>query len=186
MPVLETAAATQQTGLSSYRPPIAGLTHAAVAGHYGAAHAAFRILEAGGNAIDAGVAGGIALGVLQSDIVNIAGVAPTMIYMTDPEEVYSIAGLGTWPRAASLDVLRGEHGGRIPLGILRTVMPAAPAAWIAALARFGTMSFGDVAAAAIRFARDGFAMHPLMAEVVADNEASYRLWPSSAAIYLPR
>jgi len=35
----------------------------AVAGHYGAAHAAFRVLEAGGNAIDAGVAGGIALGV---------------------------------------------------------------------------------------------------------------------------
>jgi gamma-glutamyltranspeptidase len=38
-----------------------GTRHMAVAGHYGAAHAAFAILEAGGNAIDAGVAAGIAL-----------------------------------------------------------------------------------------------------------------------------
>ncbi len=185
MPVLEAATAKLQTGLSSYRPPVAGHNHAAVAGHYGAAHAAFRVLEAGGNAIDAGVAGGIALGVLQSDIVNVAGVAPTLIYMADRDEVFSVAGLGTWPKAASIDLFRREHAGRIPLGVLRTVMPAAPAAWIAALSQFGTMSFGDVAAAAIRFARDGFAIHPLMAEVVSDNEANYRLWPSSAAVYLP-
>ncbi len=172
-------------GLRSYRPPIAGLSHAVAAGHYGAAHAAFRVLDAGGNAVDAGVAGGIALGVLQSDIVNVAGVAPTLVYIAAEDRVFSIAGLGTWPKAASAEYFRREHGGHIPEGLLRTVVPAAPAAWIAALERFGTMSFGDVAAAAIRFARDGFAMHPLMAEVIADHEADYRRWPSSAAIYLP-
>ncbi|TMH03084.1 MAG: gamma-glutamyltransferase family protein, partial [Betaproteobacteria bacterium] len=53
-----------------------GTRHMAVAGHYSAAHAAFVVLEAGGNAVDAGVAAGIALGVLQSDLVNVAGVAP--------------------------------------------------------------------------------------------------------------
>ncbi len=61
------------------RPAIRGTRHMASAGHYGAAHAAFAILEAGGNAVDAAVAGGIALGVLQPDIVNVAGVAPIMI-----------------------------------------------------------------------------------------------------------
>ncbi|MBV9637786.1 MAG: gamma-glutamyltransferase [Methylobacteriaceae bacterium] len=184
MPALEPAY-QPQPGLRSLRPPIAGLNHAAVAGHYGAAHAAFRILEAGGNAIDAGVAGGIALGVLQSDIVNVAGVAPTLIYIAERDEVFSVAGLGTWPRAASAEVFRRDYGGAIPQGVLRTVMPAAPAAWIAALRRFGTMSFADVAAAAIRFAREGFPMHPLMAEVIADHHADYKLWPSNAAIYLP-
>ena len=39
-----------------------------------------------------------------------------------------------------------EHGGKIPLGILRTVVPAAPDAWITALRDCGTMTFGDVAA----------------------------------------
>ncbi|HEY3459672.1 MAG TPA: gamma-glutamyltransferase family protein, partial [Casimicrobiaceae bacterium] len=71
----------QAQGIESLRPMVMGTRHMAVAGHYGAAHAAFAILEAGGNAIDAGVAGGIALGVLQSDLVNVAGVAPIMIYV---------------------------------------------------------------------------------------------------------
>ncbi|MFZ9635914.1 MAG: gamma-glutamyltransferase family protein, partial [Alphaproteobacteria bacterium] len=60
---------------TAHRPTIAGTRHMVSAGHYLASHAAFAILEAGGNAIDAGVAAGIALGVLQSDIVNVAGVA---------------------------------------------------------------------------------------------------------------
>lgn len=172
-------------GLSAYRPLIAAQSHMVVAGHYGASHAAFRILEAGGNAVDAGVAAGLALGVLQSDLVNVAGVAPTLIYLAERDEVVSIAGLGTWPKAASAEFFRKNHGGQIPKGLLRTVVPSAPAAWITALERFGTMTFSDVAEAAIRFARDGFAMHPLMAQTIASHEADYRLWPSTTEIYLP-
>ena len=186
MPVLESAGyAAQPDGIAAYRPLVSGLGHMAVAGHFGAAHAAFRVLEAGGNAVDAGVAGGLALGVLQSDIVNVAGVAPALVFIAGRGEVFSIAGLGNWPKAASAEFFRQNHGGHIPEGILRTVVPAAPAAWIAALERFGTMSFGEVAEAAIRFARDGFAMFPLMAEIIRDHEADYRRWPSNAAIYLP-
>lgn len=184
MPVLEQPSAPQ-SGLSSFRPPIAGHGHAVAAGHYGAAHAAFRVLEAGGNAVDAGVAAGIALGVLQSDIVNVAGVAPTLIYIARSDEVFSVAGLGTWPKAASAEFFRKNHGGAIPYGVLRTVVPAAPAAWIAALHRFGTMGFAEVAEGAIRWARDGFAMHPLMAETIAENRGDYARRPESAAIYLP-
>ncbi|MBT5111098.1 MAG: gamma-glutamyltransferase, partial [Rhodospirillaceae bacterium] len=55
---------------SPTRARIIGTRHMAAAGHYLAAQAAFQILEAGGNAIDAGVCGGIALGVLQSEYVG--------------------------------------------------------------------------------------------------------------------
>src|SRR3954465_3485247 len=166
-------------GMATYRPTITGSRHMISAGHYSAAHAAFRILEAGGNAIDAGVAAGIALGVLQTDRVNFAGVAPIMIYLAQAGKVINIDGLGTWPKAASIDYFRNEHGGAMPPGILRTVMPAAPAAWIKALELYGTMSLGEVADAAIRLTRDGFAMHWFMAEYIEDNEESYRRWPSS-------
>jgi gamma-glutamyltranspeptidase/glutathione hydrolase len=172
-------------GIESFRPVLLGTRHMAVAGHYGAAHAAFTILEAGGNAVDAGVAAGIALGVLQSDLVNVAGVAPIMIYLADKREALTISGLGTWPRAVDPDVFRKQHGGHIPDGILRTVVPAAPDAWIMALEHYGTMSFGDCAAAAIRFAGDGFPMYGLMADMVAMHESDYGRWPSSAAVYLP-
>ena len=173
-------------GIESLRPLLMGTRHMAVAGHYGAAHAAFAVLEAGGNAVDAGVAGGIALGVLQSDLVNVAGVAPIMIYRASTREVLTISGLGTWPRAVTSDFFAKRYGGVIPHGVLRTVVPAAPDAWITALERFGTMTFGECAAAAIRFAGEGFPMYALMSEIIGAHVEEYRRWPSSAAIYLPQ
>jgi gamma-glutamyltranspeptidase / glutathione hydrolase len=162
-----------------------GSRHMVAAGHYAAAHAGFLVLEAGGNAVDAGIAAGMALGVLHSDIVNVAGVAPIMIRMADTREVVTIDGLGVWPAAASAGFFRREHGGRIPEGLLRTVTPAAPAAWIAALERYGTMSFGDVVQFSIRFASEGFPVHPTMAEFVASHVGDYARFPQNGALYLP-
>lgn len=180
-----TADLTQGSAPLSLRPVLAGLNHVISAGHYLATQAGMDVLQAGGNAVDAGVAAGIALGVVQSDIVNFGGVAPILVYEAKTQKVSSISGLGYWPKAASLDLFLNQHGGTIPSGLLRTVMPAAPDAWITALERFGTMSFGEVAAGAMRLAREGFVMYPLMSEVLTDHEADYARWPSSAAVYLP-
>jgi len=99
----------------AHRPTIAVTTHAIAAGHYLAATAGFEILQAGGNAIDAGVAAGIALGILQIDLVDFAGVAPIMIYHAEKREIVTIAGLGTWPRAlATVSGLRGAGSLRRP------------------------------------------------------------------------
>ena len=171
--------------IDALRPVIRGHKHGIVAGHYLAAQAGFAILEAGGNAIDAGCAAGIALGVVHSDLVNVAGVAPIILYSAKTRQVETISGLGTWPRAMTPDLFQREHGGHIPVGLLRTVVPSAPDAWITALERHGTMTFGEVAAAAIRLARDGFVMYPLMASVIAKKAENYARWPSNAAIYLP-
>jgi gamma-glutamyltranspeptidase/glutathione hydrolase len=168
-----------------HRPTIAATRHAIAAGHYLAATAGFDILQAGGNAIDAGCAAGIALGVLQSDLVDVAGVAPIMVYLAEKREIMTVAGLGTWPKALDPELFMRAHGGKIPRGVLRTVVPAAPDAWITALRRWGTMSFGEVAAAAIRLARDGFPMYPLMAASLERHAEQHRAWPSSAAIFLP-
>ncbi len=161
-----------------------GHHHMVSAGHALAARAADDILEAGGNAADAGVAGGLVLGVVQGDLVNIAGVAPIMVREPDGKAT-TIDGLGGWPAALDPDLFMREHGGRIPMGILRTVIPAAPAAWIEALACFGTMTFAEVAAPAIALARDGFAMHWLKHKVIAAHVADYERWPQNAAIFLP-
>jgi gamma-glutamyltranspeptidase / glutathione hydrolase len=154
------------------------------AGHYLATEAGWSVLQAGGNAIDAGVAAGIALGIVHSDQVQFSGVAPMVIALAERDEVVTIAGLGAWPNAARLETLVAEHGS-VPVGVLRTVVPAAPDAWILALERYGTMSFGDVASAAIRYARDGFTMHPVMAHYIDRYAESYRRWPQNAAIWLP-
>ena len=170
---------------TSMRPALAGTNHVISAGHYLATQVGMDILQAGGNAVDAGVAAGIALAVVQSDIVNFGGVAPILVYQAGTGKVWSISGLGHWPKAARLETFLEKHGGTIPSGVLRTVIPAAPDAWITALERFGSMRFGDVAAGAIRLARQGFVMYPLMASVVAEHEKDYAQWASNAAIYLP-
>jgi gamma-glutamyltranspeptidase / glutathione hydrolase len=167
------------------QPMITGARHMVSAGHYLAAEAGDAVLKAGGNVVDAGVAAGIALGVVHSDQVQFSGVAPMVIHLADRDETITIAGLGGWPRAARLETFVGQHGGAIPAGLLRTVVPAAPDAWILALERYGTLSFGDVAAAAIRYAREGFTMHPVMAHYIEMNADGYRRWPATAAIWLP-
>jgi gamma-glutamyltranspeptidase/glutathione hydrolase len=172
--------------MKAHRPTIMGTRHMIVACQYLAAEAGLQILQAGGNAIDAGVAAGIALGVVQPEYVNFAGVAPIIVYCAAEDRIVTIPGLGPWPKAISPDYFQKHHAGKIPSGVLRTVVPAAPDAWITALARFGTMSFGDVAASAIAFARDGFPVYPLMAEIIAAHEAEYRRYPSSIPIYLPQ
>jgi gamma-glutamyltranspeptidase/glutathione hydrolase len=97
----------------------------------------------------------------------------------------TIAGLGHWPAGIPADLFMREHDGSIPLGILQTVVPAAPDAWVTALRDYGTMSFGEVAREATRFARDGFAAHEHLCDEIAANAEHYRHWPSNAAIFLP-
>ena len=179
--------AKPETPVSSVagRPTVQGTRHVISAGHYLASIAGFQILEAGGNAIDAGVAAGIALGVVQSEYVNVAGVAPIIIYLAQTREVVTISGLGTWPATASVELFAEKYAGSIPPGVLRTVVPGAPDAWITALRRYGTLSFGEVASSAIRLARDGFIMYPLMNEIITTFESEYRSWPDNASIYLP-
>jgi gamma-glutamyltranspeptidase/glutathione hydrolase len=172
--------------MAASRMTIMGTRHVISAGHYLAAHAGFSILEAGGNAVDAGVAAGIAIGVLQTEKVNFGGVAPQIIYTANNRRVHCIDGLGVWPRAVTPDYFMKKHGGKIPPGVERCVVPAAPDAWITALEHFGTMSFGEVAAAAIRFAREGFPMYPLMSQFIKDNPEAYGRWPSTKKVFMPR
>jgi gamma-glutamyltranspeptidase/glutathione hydrolase len=149
-----------------HRPATMGCTHVIASGHYLASQVGFMILEAGGNAIDAGVAAGICLNVLEGQQCSFAGVAPIMI-RSAAGEIVTIDGLGTWPAAASCEFFRARGHTVVPEGILQTVVPGAPDAWMTALARFGTMRFRDVVAPAIRFAREGYPLHP---EIVANIE----------------
>src|SRR4051812_37786776 len=134
----------------SYCPTVRGRKMMIASGNVHATWAGAKILERGGNAIDAGVAAGICLAVTQPDLVSFAGVAPIMIYTERDREVVTIDGLGVWPQRASLQYFQEHTGGIIPPGVLRAVVPAAPDAWISALARYGTMNFADVTADALR------------------------------------
>ena len=170
----------------SFRPTVVGNHYAAATGHYLATAAAMRILDGGGNAIDAGVTASMALTILQPDMVSFAGVAPTLIYLKKEDRVVSLAGLGYWPKATDISRLVAEGNGQnVPEGLLRTVMPAAPATNIEALRRYGTISFEQAATAAMEIARDGFAMYPLLANNIEYTTEQFARWPDNARVFLP-
>jgi gamma-glutamyltranspeptidase/glutathione hydrolase len=168
----------------SERPPILG-THGMVSsGHYVASLAGAWILKQGGNAIDAGVAAGLCLNVLQPDMTSLGGVAPTMIYRANTQQVMTIDGLGGWPKAASLEHFRAHYGGDMPPGILRSVLPAAAGAWIAALQQHGTMTFGQVAETAVEVASEGFPIYRFLHRNLIHDLAGYRRYRTTSEMFL--
>ena len=168
------------------RPVIMGTRYMVSAGHYLAAAASVQILEKGGNAIDAGVAAGLCINVLQADLTNIGGVAPICLYRADTAQVETISGLGWWPATVDPDVFRTRFRGRIPRGVHRCVMPAAIDSWLTALARHGTMRFAEVAEAAIDLAENGFPVHTVMRETLsaAGSLKAIQGWASTREIFL--
>ena len=137
---------------ATVRPLVMGRRGMVAAGHYAAARAGDHILAVGGNAIDAGVAAGIALNVLLFDRTSFGGVAPIILYHAATDEVVTLDGLGVWPGLTSLAQLRAAGDGQMPVGILRSVTPAAPDAWLTALARYGTRTLGEVLEPSIELA----------------------------------
>jgi gamma-glutamyltranspeptidase/glutathione hydrolase len=168
------------------RPPIMGRWAMVSSGHSLASLAGLRILEKGGNAVDAGVATGLCLNVLQSDFVNFGGVAPIIIYLAESGETVTISGLGTWPEQASCEYFLQNYDRDIPDGVLQSLVPSAPDAWITALREYGTMTFSEVAETAIDLADSGFPMHRFMSNTIKEHQQEFGRWPSLATIYLPQ
>src|SRR5262249_41314533 len=106
------------TTLTSLRPLIQGTNGVVVASHPAAAMAGLDILRRGGNAIDAGVAVGLALNVVHAHECNFLGVAPTIIYLVDRHEGVTIDGVGVWTKAVTLDNFYMHHSGKHPAGVL--------------------------------------------------------------------
>ena len=172
-------------GIDTYRPPIMGVSHMVSCGHPLAAAAGFRILEEGGNAIDAGVASGIAINVTLPTAANFGGVAPIILYHAATDEVVTISGLGRFPKAATIEHFERSHGGDLPEGILRSVVSSAPDAWMTALERYGTMTFEQVVAPAMELADKGYPVSPRFARALEGGRGVWGRWPTTAAVLAP-
>ncbi len=169
------------------RPVVMGTRGVVTSGHYLATAGGFRIMEQGGNAIDAAAAMCFCLNVLEPASNGIGGEAPTLIYSAKEGKTFAVSGMGWSPRGFTIDWCR-EHGiDLIPGdGYLPACVPAVVDTWAAAVARFGTMSFAQILQPAIELAENGFPVYPRLRErlfPMVDRFLS--LYPTSAALYCP-
>lgn len=155
--------------------------------------AGLRMLRAGGNAVDAGVAATLAAAVTEEDHFSMGGEMPALVKMAG-QPVQVISGIGTAPAKATIEFFKHrplepwETADRKPpipaQGILATTSPGMFDGVMLALEKFGTMSFAQVAQPAIEDA-DGFPTTEVLADTLRRDESMLRRWPSSVTLFFP-
>jgi gamma-glutamyltranspeptidase/glutathione hydrolase len=142
-----------------------------------------RILAAGGNAIDAGVASIFAAAVVEISHFGLGGEAPIIIYSARDKRVTVINGQGSAPKAAGPELFAGKDAipGNGPLG---ATVPAAVDSAAIALAKFGTRSLSDVLQPAIELA-DGFPMYEFLHHYLETERAACEPYSWTMSTYYP-
>jgi gamma-glutamyltranspeptidase / glutathione hydrolase len=151
---------TGQEGPRSIRGEVRAAHGVVAAGRTFTADAGARLMNAGGNAIDGGVAAIFAAAVTEISHFGLGGEAPIIIYSARDRRVVVINGQGSAPKGASPQLFAGKDAipGNGPLG---ATLPAAVDSAAIALAKYGTRSLSDVLQPAIELA-DGFPMYEFL------------------------
>ncbi len=149
--------------------------------HYLASAAGAAVLARGGNAVDAIVGANLALGVVAPYYCGYGGDLFAIVW---DGSLHGYLGSGRSPAAATIEGVRESLAGTpLLIGPHSVTVPGAVAGWFDLLDRWGTMSFGDLAADAIRYAREGFAVTPLGAAAAQGFSRLYREYPEWQAVY---
>ena len=171
------------------RPDLLGTFGMTASTHWLATASAQAVLERGGNAFDAAVAGAFVLHVVEPHL-NGPGGDMTGVFTTaaDPSQPIVLVGQGAAPANATIEHYRSEGLELVPgSGALAAAVPGAVDAWFLLLRDHGTWELDDVLEFAIGYARDG---HPVLERVCATigNVADlFRVhWPTSASHWMPQ
>ena len=195
----------------TFRPVVRGKRGAVAAGHPLSAEAGMRLLQQGGNAVDAGCAAMLAASVIEFSHFSFGGEVPIIIKTASGAPVV-INGQGIAPRLATREffleqakktdratgpVYRGSpeyvsisdtgaRPGSIPSsGILPATVPGVLDAAITALDRFGTKTLAEVMQPAIELA-DGFPIDELRVSYLERTRKILEPWPTSVKVFLPQ
>ena len=135
------------------------------------------VLRDGGNAVDAAVATNLALAVGYPHMCGVGGDLLAMVWADGA--LVGLNSSGRLPAAATL-----PPDGVPERGIGSATVPGAPAGWAALVARFGTRSLGELAAPAIRLAREGLERSGGLARMTAWSGDLLARDPDAASIFL--
>ncbi len=169
---------------AAQRPPVMGPHGGVSAGHPLTTAAAFEVLTSGGNAFDAGVAALLVGGVVEQDLYSLGGEALVLVYPRAAGKVTSVVGQGWAPKAATIDWYTARGKTLDGSGLDPAVVPGALHAALTVLERWGTMSFGRVAARAIEYAEHGFPLRPRTTLAIENNLKFFEKWPENQRYWL--
>ncbi len=183
----------------TFRPVVRGQRGVIAGGHPLSVEAGMRILQRGGNAVDAGVATILAASVIEFSHFSFGGEVPILIKLKG-KEVAVVEGMGAAPIKATREffinrakhdgpgmaTMAGAKSGIIPsTGPLPATVPAVLDACVTALDQFGTKSLGEVMQPAIELA-DGFPIDELRVQYIKTRSPVFSQWADARRIFLPQ
>lgn len=167
------------------RPTLRGSFGMSASTHWLATATAQSVLERGGTAVDAAVAGGFVLQVVEP---HLNGPGGDLVAMVAPRgrDPRAICGQGAAPAGATRE--RFADFDAVPgAGALAAAVPGATTTWLWLLAEHGTWELADVLDYAIHYAETGFPALPRLRATIAAVESLFRAhWPASAALWLQK
>ncbi len=150
-----------------------------------ASAAGLRILQQGGNAVDAAVAAAAVLCVVEPMMVSPGGDLFALVWDAKKKELKALNASGRAPMAASIDALKQRGFKDMPdKGIHTVTVPGAVDGWGKLLERYGSMKLAQVLQPAIEYAEQGF---PVTDVIAADWQlaGSFKDNPDFARTFLP-
>ena len=186
----------------TFRPVVRGKRGVVAGGQPLSVEAGLRILQRGGNAVDAGVATILAASVIEFSHFSFGGEVPILIKVKG-QKVVVIEGMGQAPMKATREffVNRANESnppsltapaqtttkkiGHIPsTGPLSATVPGVLDACVTALDKFGTKTLAEVMEPAIQLA-DGFPIDELRVQYIRTRAVIFSQWPDAKRVFLP-
>jgi len=155
--------------------------------HELASKAGVEILQKGGNAIDAAMATMLALNVVEPNASGIGGGGFTTIRFAETGEVVELDYREVAPLSATRDMYASEESKKAKESVLggkAVGVPGIVKGIFTILEKYGTMSFAEVAAPAIRLAEEGFEVHPMQTQIITDEFGKLSKY-SPDCVFLP-
>ena len=150
-----------------------------------AAQAGLRILQQGGNAIDAAVATAAVLNVVEPMSTGIGGDMFAIVYLARTQELAGLNGSGRSGYAASIDFFTRQGMKAVPTtGVHSVSVPGAVDGWETLLKKYGTMSLTQVLQPAIDYAEKGFPVSEVIAATWEQSVEKLKAHPDTARTYL--
>jgi gamma-glutamyltranspeptidase/glutathione hydrolase len=168
--------------LPAYRPAVPGVHGLVTAGHPLAAMAGLQVLMKGGNAVDAAVAVGATLNMMEPQMNGIGGNGFMTIYEKKTGRVYSLAMAGAAPKALQAKEMTPET---LDWGINAGIVPGNFGGYLTALQRFGTKTLAEVLVSAIDYSENGYPIDQSLAAAIARAKPKLAEFPTTAKVFLP-
>ena len=151
-----------------------------------AAEAGVRILERGGNAVDAAIATNAMMGVVEPMMNGIGGDLFAIVYDAKADKLYGINASGWAPKGLTIEYLQKQGIRSMPQqGVNAITVPGAVDGWQKLADKFGRKKLADDLAAAIRAAQDGFPVPEWTAAYWAGSADYLRTDDTATKTYLP-